>query len=145
MRVTLDLAGRDAKVHAFGDTTEFPRIDPRCVGTPARYLVSPAHWREHPGRPPLWFHGVQVRDMQTGSVRRFDYGRDAIAEEHIVIARPGSGRELDGWIVGTTCDTRAQATRVNVFDAHRIDAGPIAVAELPYGLPLGFHGNFTAA
>jgi carotenoid cleavage dioxygenase len=145
MRVRLDLAQGSATRDAFDDVSEFPRVDPRFVGMRARYLVSPAHWRDYPGRPRLWFHGVQLRDMDTGKVQRFDYGRDAIAEEHVIVARPGTARELDGWIIGTTYDVRLQATRVNVFDALRVGAGPIAVAELPYGLPLGFHGSFAPA
>jgi len=35
-------------------------------------------------------------------------------------------------------------TTLAVFDAAAVDAGPIARARLPYGLPLGLHGNFVA-
>ena len=45
---------------------------------------------------------------------------------------------------GTTFDARRQATVLNVLDAGHIADGPIAQAVLPYMLPLGFHGNFTA-
>ena len=31
-----------------------------------------------------------------------------------------------------------------VLDAAHVEDGPIAQAVLPYVLPLGFHGNFTA-
>ena len=40
---------------------------------------------------------------------------------------------------------KRQLTVVNVLEAGRIEDGPIAQATLPYKLPLGFHGNFTAA
>ena len=53
--------------------------------------------------------------------------------------------ELDAWLLGTTFDARRQVTTVNVFDARRVSEGPVARAGLPHGLPLGFHGNFTAA
>jgi len=32
-----------------------------------------------------------------------------------------------------------------LLDAAHLSDGPIAQAALPYVLPLGFHGNFTAA
>jgi carotenoid cleavage dioxygenase len=42
-------------------------------------------------------------------------------------------------------DAKRQATVLNLLDAARIEDGPVAQAVLPYVLPLGFHGNFTAA
>ena len=53
-------------------------------------------------------------------------------------------RLLDAWLLGTTFDARRQATVLNVLDAAHVADGPIAQAVLPYALPLGFHGNFTA-
>ena len=47
-------------------------------------------------------------------------------------------------LLGTTFDARRQATVLNLLDAAHIADGPIAQAVLPYLLPLGFHGNFTA-
>jgi all-trans-8'-apo-beta-carotenal 15,15'-oxygenase len=32
-----------------------------------------------------------------------------------------------------------------VFDAGAVDAGPVASVTLPYGLPLGLHGQFVPA
>jgi carotenoid cleavage dioxygenase len=69
----------------------------------------------------------------------------AVAEEHIVVPKPGKTGELDAWLLGTTYDARRQATVLNVLDAAHVEDGPIAQAVLPYTLPLGFHGNFTAA
>ena len=81
----------------------------------------------------------------SGRLQRFDYGDPVIAEEHILIPKPGRSGELDAWVLGTTFDARRQKTVFNLLDAARIEAGPIAQATLPYVLPLGFHGNFTAA
>ena len=67
---------------------------------------------------------------------------------------PGAtGRELlaglaDGCtdaIIGTSLDFAAGVTRLSMFDASRIADGPLAVASLPYAIPLGFHGAFVAA
>ena len=78
-------------------------------------------------------------------MRRFDYGAQVVAEEHVLVPKPGKSGELDAWLLGTTYDARRQATVLNVLEAAHIEDGPIAQAVLPYGLPLGFHGNFTAA
>jgi carotenoid cleavage dioxygenase len=88
---------------------------------------------------------VQLRDLQTGKVDRYDYGEHVVVEEHIVVPRPRGSGELDAWLVGTTFDAKRKVTLVNVLDARHVSDGPIAQAALPYWLPLGFHGNFSAA
>jgi all-trans-8'-apo-beta-carotenal 15,15'-oxygenase len=141
----LDLKSGRASIEAIGGAIEFPRIDPRRIGAPARFLASVASWKRYPGRGAALFHGVQLRDLVTGNVDRFDYGADFAVEEHIVVPKPGASGERDAWLVGTTFDSRRRVTIVNVLDARRVAAGPIAQAALPYWLPLGFHGNFSAA
>jgi all-trans-8'-apo-beta-carotenal 15,15'-oxygenase len=122
---------------------EFPRLDPRFIGREATYVVTPASWRAK--NRDSFFHGLQVRNLESGAVARYDYGDETIVEEHIVVSKPGGTRELDGWILGTTFDVKKQRTCVNVFRADHVADGPIARAWLPYWLPLGFHGNFTHA
>lgn len=68
-----------------------------------------------------------------------------VVEEHILAPKPGKSSELDAWLLGTTFDARRQATLLNVLDVAHIADRPVAQAVLPYLLPLGFHGNFTAA
>jgi len=141
----LDMTTGRASVEALPGTIEFPRIDPRRIGGPARYLASVAAWNDSAARRGGLFHGVQIRDLQTGRIDRFDYGERTIVEEHILVPRPHGSAELDAWLVGTTYDVARRVTRVNVLDARRVSAGPVAQATLPYWLPLGFHGNFSRA
>jgi all-trans-8'-apo-beta-carotenal 15,15'-oxygenase len=124
---------------------EFPRIHPRRIGLPARWLVTGATWKAYPGRQAGLLHGVQTVDLHSGRVRRFDYGEHMIAEEHVVVPKPGQSGELDAWLLGTTFDARRQSTVLNLLDAAHVEDGPVAQAVLPYLLPLGFHGNFTPA
>ncbi len=124
---------------------EFPRIDPRRIGERSRWLLSGAAWGELAQRPYPLLHGVQLLDLDTGRLRRFDYGAHQIAEEHVLVPKPGGRGELDAWLLGTSYDSRRQATVLNLLEAAHIEDGPIAQAVLPYGLPPGFHGNFTAA
>ena len=138
----LDMRTGRATVEAMNDNVEFPRVHPQRNGLPSRYLLSAASWR--PGEP-RGFHGLQLRDLATGRAQRYDYGRDTVVEEHIVVPKPGAAQELDAWLVGTTFDVKRQVTRVNVLEARHITDGPVAQATLPYWLPYGFHGNFTMA
>jgi all-trans-8'-apo-beta-carotenal 15,15'-oxygenase len=125
--------------------SEFPRVDPRRIGQPSRWLLSGAAWGASAQRPHALLHGVQLLDLDTGRLRRFDYGAHQIAEEHVLVPKPGGRGELDAWLLGTSYDSRRQATVLNLLEAAHIEDGPVAQAVLPYGLPPGFHGNFTAA
>lgn len=142
--VRLDMTSGRAVHDALDDHVEFPRIDPRLTGLPARLLVSTARWRARSDRDP-WWHAVQLHDLHTGRTERYDYGADMMVEEHIFVPKPGRTHERDSWLLGTTIDVRRQVTVLNVLDAARLSDGPIAQASLPYLLPAGFHGNFTAA
>ena len=143
--VMLDMRRGRATVEGLGDAVEFPRVDPRRIGIPARYLLSASQWLPRAARQGTLYHGIQLRDLQSGKLERYDYGEHMVAEEHLVVPKPGRSDERDAWLLGTTFDTRRQVTLVNVLDARRIADGPIAQAALPYWLPLGFHGNFSAA
>jgi len=142
--VMLDMKTGRAQQQALPGEVEFPRMDPRRIGTPARWLVTGASWKAYPGRQAGLLHGVQMVDTHSGRQRRFDYGEHLVAEEHIVLPKPGKTGELDAWLLGTTFDARRQSTVLNLLDAAHVEDGPLAQAVLPYLLPLGFHGNFTA-
>ena len=124
---------------------EFPRMHPQRIGMPSRWLVTGTSWKPYANRAAGLLHGVQMVDVQTGRQRRFDYGPHLVAEEHIVVPKPGKTGELNAWLLGTTFDARRQSTVLNLLDAAHVEDGPVAQAVLPYLLPLGFHGNFTAA
>ncbi len=147
--VRLNMSNGSLQQDAMPGNVEFPRIDPRRIGRSgadrARWLLTGAAWKPYASNDLTLLHGVQLTDTVTGRMRRFDYGDSMIAEEHILVPKPGKTGELDAWLLGTTFDAKRQQTVLNLLDAARIDAGPIAQATLPYVLPLGFHGNFTAA
>ncbi len=141
----LDMKTGRATVQALPGDVEFPRVHPQRIGVQARWLLTGAAWKDMGLRRQALLHGVQLLDTQSGRTRRFDYGEHVVAEEHILVPKPGKSGELDAWLLGTTFDARRQATVLNLLDAAHIEDGPIAQAVLPYWLPLGFHGNFTAA
>lgn len=141
-QVRIDPASRRAHTNAFSEVTEFPRVDPRVVGQPHRYLYSMLATAT-PSAQSFGFHAIARRDLHTGTLEVFDYGPQTLVEEHLLVPRPGSTAEGDGWLVGTVLDLKAQVTRLGVFDAMHLADGPVVTASLPYALPLGFHGAFA--
>lgn len=122
---------------------EFPRIDPRHVGQRTRYLFHACRSNAMP--PELFGMNVVARlDVVSGRQQRFDLGPDTLVEEHVFVPRPGAA-EGSGWLIGTALNRVSRRTVFSVFDADAVDAGPIAQATLPYGLPLGLHGTFVPA
>ncbi len=112
---------------------EFPRTDPRRVGTRHRFTYGVTNG------------GVARWDWETGVQDRHDYGAETWSEEAVFVPRKGGTGESDGWLVQTTLNTRAARTELCILDAHRVSNGPIAKLACPYALPLGFHGTFMAA
>ena len=127
-----------------GRGVEFPHVDRRRSGRRHRKVTVltdvKAAGRSHP-----MLNAVGRLDTDTGALRAYAYPGDAIPEEHLFVPRPGGVSEDDGWLLGTSLDFAAGVTRLNVLDAARPEVGPVAVARLPYALPLGLHGVFVPA
>lgn len=116
---------------------EFPKADDRFAGSGrSRTIVNTVGGG--PNKP--FLQGVAVSDWRTGKADVFDFGADHCAEEHLFVPRPGSSREMDGWLVGTTLNLKAQATELHVFEASRVSAGPVCSWRADLPLPVGFHG-----
>ena len=142
--VRLDLRRGTAHADGFAGRSEFPRIHPGRVGARYRFRygldADDDADREHP------FHNaVRSVDLETGAMARYSFGPHVITEEHVVVPKPDGTGEDAAWLLGTALDTAARRTRLTVFDAAAVGDGPVMEAELPYALPLGFHGNFKAA
>lgn len=113
-----------------GVAAEFPRSDTRLAGRARSRTVHTAD------------RGLGVYDWKTQREIRHDFGARQQAEEFLFVPRPGGAGETDGWLVGTTLNLAARATELHVFDANRIDAGPLATWRADIALPIGFHGLF---
>ncbi len=120
---------------------EFPHVDRRRTGRCYRKITllmqTPAAESRHP-----MLNAVGRLDVETGDLTVHAYDPTTIPEEHLFVPRPGGGED-NGWLIGTSLDFAAGVTRLNVFDAARLEDGPLAVASLPYALPLGLHGTFV--
>jgi all-trans-8'-apo-beta-carotenal 15,15'-oxygenase len=119
---------------------EFPRVDPRRIGQRHRQTWSVVF--DSTGDGPTG--GIVRRDLESGATDMHRFGSLMLVEEHVYVPRAG-GAEGEGWLIGTHLDVGAGVTKLAVFDAMKLSDGPLAVASLPYTLPLGLHGNFVGA
>ncbi|MBS0455464.1 MAG: carotenoid oxygenase family protein [Proteobacteria bacterium] len=143
-RVTLDLARGRATQQQLAHASEFPRIDPRIVGSRHREVILAERVDRTMPRP--GWEAVMRLNLDTGAVDRYSYGPDVMAEEHIYVPRTDrAGRPVEGqgWVLGTALDLKQQAMLFSVFDARRIAAGPVAQGTLARVMPLGLHAIFT--
>ncbi|MDH0868199.1 carotenoid oxygenase family protein [Mitsuaria sp. GD03876] len=137
----LPLGGGEPRLEGRDESVEFPVVDPRVVGRRHRYVYYPVRVDD----PTRWgFNGVMRLDLDTGARQRFAFGERVMLEEQLLVPRPGSTREGEGWLLGTGYDVARQRSFATVFDAQRLEDGPVARAWLPYWVPLGFHGRFHA-
>jgi len=140
-QITLNPATGQAQLQALGlEGVEFPRIHPARNGLPTRFTTLMARSSTMDSRVDgfdsvLALHGERLQ--------RHHYGQGWIAEEHVYV--PRGEQEGQGWLLGTSYHWPSERTVLSVFDAAAVDAGPLARTTLPYGLPLGLHGQFVPA
>jgi all-trans-8'-apo-beta-carotenal 15,15'-oxygenase len=141
VELCIDLAGGRARwveTHIHG--TEFPTFDARASDPRHARIYAPL--RVKPALAP-YPNAVASIDVHRERLSVHRYGDSIMAEEHVFVARPGSHRPGQGWLVGTLLDPINGRSGLVVLDAEHVDAGPLATAWLPYAFPLGFHGAFS--
>jgi carotenoid cleavage dioxygenase len=129
------------EVRTRSENLEFPRVDPRVVARRNRFVFYPVSL----GATQDSLNGVMCLDVDSGKVDSFAFDSSVSLEEHVVVPKPGSPREGEGWLVGVGFDSRRQQSFATVFDAMNLAAGPQAIARLPYWTPYCFHGHFHVA
>lgn len=142
VRISLDHAGGRMSTVRLLDGAEFPRVMPQAVG---RRHGSLAVLSSDARNTSLVLDTVNVVDVDRGRADAWRFGPGWRAEEHVLVPRQGARSETDGWLVGVAQDTTTNTSVLTVFDAARVDTGPLALARLPYRTPHCFHGNFLVA
>lgn len=141
VELRIDLASGTARWVETGIRgTEFPTFDARA-GKPGRSRIY-APIRHGLALAP-YPNAIAAIDVRRGRMAVHRYGDEIMAEEHVFVPKPGSRRAGQGWLLGTLLDPVRGRSGLAVLDAERVDAGPLAMAWLPYAFPLGFHGAFS--
>lgn len=138
-RWTIDLdTGTVAEEQLDDRFCEFPRVDDRLAGQPARF--GHATTAELPGTGPI--PGALLRyDLETGGVVRHDFGPGRTPGEAVFAPaddRPGG----PGWLLTYVYDASTDTSDLVVLDTEDISADPVATVHLPQRVPYGFHGNW---
>ena len=111
---------------------EFPRIDDRLAGLPARYAVSV-------GQTELVRH-----DLGTGSAVVHSFGT-SVSGEAVFVPGPGPADESNGWYISYVYDPTRDGSEMVILDASDFAGDPVATVMLPQRVPFGFHGNWIDA
>jgi carotenoid cleavage dioxygenase-like enzyme len=114
-------------------TVDFPRIDDRLAGLPARYAVSVGHNR------------LVRYDLVAGSAVEHDFGIGGPGEAVFVPSTNGPQGEDNGWYLGYLYDPQRDGSDLVILDAADFSGKPVARIHLPQRVPYGFHGNWIAA
>jgi carotenoid cleavage dioxygenase-like enzyme len=135
-RWTIDLQRGTVTEEQLDDRgVEFPRIDDRLAGLPARYAVTVGN-------------GSLVRyDLDRGMAEQHRFGTDQNpgAPGEAVFVPAGSGAdELAGWYIAYVYDPVRNGSDLVIIDASDFEGKPVARVQLPQRVPHGFHGNWIA-
>ncbi len=116
---------------------EFPRIDDRLAGLPARYAVSVGE------------NELVRYDLTTGSAVEHRFGTAKSpgkpGEAVFVPSTSGPADEGNGWYLGYVYDPARDGSDLVIVDASDFAAEPVARIKLPHRVPFGFHGNWISA
>jgi len=126
-------AGTVAERQLDDRSVEFPRIDDRLAGLPARYSVSVGAkaWVRH--------------DLSTGEAVEHRMGVGGPGEAVFVPSASGPADESNGWYLGYAYDPTRDGSDLVIVDASDFTGKPVATIKLPARVPYGFHGNWIRA
>jgi carotenoid cleavage dioxygenase len=135
---TIDLtSGRVTERQLDDRAVEFPRIDDRLAGLPARYAVT------------VGDASLVRYDLQTGSAVEHTFGTSedpgGPGEAVFVPSPSGPADETNGWYLAYVYDPDRNSSDLVILDAADIDGDPVARIRLPRRVPYGFHGNWISS
>jgi carotenoid cleavage dioxygenase len=141
--VSIDLNRGKCSINVRDENCEFPRVDPRVVGLRNKHIYYPVSTNNTKAR--FGFPAIMRLDTDSGKMDTYVFGDEFALEEHVIVPKPGSTKEGEGYLVGVGFDAARQQSFATVFDALNLKAGPMALVRLPYWTPMCFHGHFHAA
>jgi len=131
---------------------EFPRIDERYAMTGYRhgYLAGMDETKpfDMPGgrsAAGLLINTLVHIDHATGKTQSWFCGPTSSLQETCFIPKSDRAAEGEGYLTLVCNRLDERRSDLLVFDAQRVDEGPIAIARLPLRLRMGLHGNWTPA
>jgi carotenoid cleavage dioxygenase-like enzyme len=123
------------------EPSEFPTMDDRFATRRQRHgwWIYLDKGNEDVG---LW-NTVMHYDFETGERDTFHVGDGCYTGEALFTPRHKDSAEGDGYLMNVVYDIRENKSRLMIFDARRVAAGPLAVVQLPRRIEYDFHGNIV--
>ena len=146
-RWTIDPRANTATIHeeTLNDRDiQFPRPDDRMMTRPTRQAFANINLNSRDGRAE-GMDAVLRFDTMSGTEDIWHFGDGASSGELVFAPRIGSTQEADGYALTLVHRANADVTELAVFAAKDIAAGPLALVEIPFRVPSGFHCNFYSA
>jgi carotenoid cleavage dioxygenase-like enzyme len=144
-RWTIDLERGTVDEQQIDDRgVEFPRIDDRRTGLPARYVITVG---SQGGVAPVPRSSNLIRydrDRGTAELHRFENDRTAAPGEAVFVPADSGGDEAAGWYLTYVYDPARDGSDLVIVDASDFEGEPVARVRLPQRVPHGFHGNWVA-
>ncbi|MGW3409273.1 carotenoid oxygenase family protein [Streptomyces sp. NPDC000888] len=145
-RWTLDLSTGVVKDEQLDDRqAEFPRIDDRLAGLPARL--------GHATSAPLPSADGPEDTRQRAALHRYDLRDGSVDSHYFATGRfPGEAAFVPaddrpggpGWLMTYVYDSATDRSDLVILDADDLSRPPVATVHLPRRVPAGFHGNWLA-
>ena len=122
------------------ECVEFGNINPEYYGREHRYVYS-AHG--HKG----WFlfDGLVKHDLKEGTAQFVPFGENRFGSEAPFVPREGGSSEDDGYLVSFVTDMEFDRSECVVFDAARVEDGPVCQIILPHRISSGTHATWANA
>jgi carotenoid cleavage dioxygenase-like enzyme len=134
-RWTIDLVTGTVEERQLDDRpVEFPRIDDRLAGLPARYGVA------------VGDGSLLQYDLETGAAQEHQFGDDTNRGEPgeaVFVPADSTVDERAGWYLTYVYDPAREGSDLVILDASDVTAEPVARVRLPQRVPHGFHGNWV--
>ena len=122
---------------------EYPRFDERRAGLSYRHGYVACEGGA--GTEDFFHRAIGHFDHSTGQMRVYSAGPRCAVAEPVFVARQGSSREGEGYLLTNIFDEQRNASHLAIFDAEQIEHGPIARALLDHRVPVGFHATWRPA
>ena len=126
---------------------EFPQVNHRNTGKAYQYAYAAASAVKDDVK---WGPNQVLVKFDTdaavgseASEKCWYFGERCFMQEPIFCPKPGGEAEDDGWVTVVVNDAGADQSVLHVFDAKRVEDGPVASVTLEDHLPPGLHGYWS--
>ena len=144
MRTTINLKTNKAVSEKLWDRScEFPTINDALSGRPYQYGYINAHSDEKAASS-VWYDKLVKWDFKTGNiVAEVSLGEGHYPAEGIFVPAKNPTAEDHGYILALVFDSISNTSYMAVFDAQKMQEGPLGRAWFDHHIPVTFHGTWV--